>query len=144
MLSHLMEENKKERLLRILQHHTFITLRPSTIHGIGVFAVAEIPKGTRGFFSDDKSEWISLQKNEVEQLPAQSRALIENHCLYDEENYFVPEYGFRLIDPVVFLNHSDQPNIQSIQDGEDFEALRDIRAGEELFVNYGEIVNSQE
>ena len=139
-----MEENKKERLLRILQHSTWITLRPSAIHGIGVFAIVDIPKDTQGFFSDDKSEWISLQKNEVEQLPAQSRALIENHCLYDEEHYFVPEYGFRLIDPVVFLNHSDQPNILSIRDGEDFKALRDIQAGEELFVNYGEIVDSQE
>ena len=133
-----------ERLLRILKHHTLITLRPSAVHGIGVFAVADIPQGTGGFFSEDKSEWISLSKKEVELLPSQSRALIENHCLYDEENYFVPEYGFRLIDPVVFLNHSDAPNILSIRDGEDFIALRDIQAGEELFVNYGEIVDSRE
>jgi SET domain-containing protein len=29
----------------------------------------------------------------------------------------------------------------SINEGDDFEALRDIQAGEELFIDYGEIVD---
>ena len=135
-----MTDNRKTRLLEILQKHTYVTLRPSPVHGIGVFAVADIPKGTKGFFSDDKSEWVPLHKKEVEALPQQSRALIENHCLYDSDYYFVPEYGFRILDLVVFLNHSEDPNVQSLEDGADFIALRDIKSGEELFVNYGEIV----
>ncbi|MFM7983789.1 MAG: SET domain-containing protein-lysine N-methyltransferase, partial [Candidatus Fonsibacter sp.] len=40
-----------------------------------------------------------------------------------------------------FLNHSETPNIISINDGEDFEAIQNIKAGEELFLNYGEIVS---
>ena len=54
----------------------------------------------------------------------------------------MPEYGFKMVDLVIYLNHADEPNIMSINDGEDFEALRDIHEGEELFVDYGEIVNS--
>jgi SET domain-containing protein len=38
------------------------------------------------------------------------------------------------------LNHADIPNIISINDGDYFEAVRDIKAGEELLVDYGEIV----
>ena len=89
----------------------------------------------------DHDEWISIPKAEVEQLPAHSRALIENYCLYDDDHYFIAEYGFKKMDLVNFLNHSDEPNVMSINDGEYFEALRDILAGEELLIDYGEIVD---
>jgi SET domain-containing protein len=42
---------------------------------------------------------------------------------------------------IVFLNHSDEPNLRSVNDGEYFESLRDILAGEELFIDYGSIVD---
>ncbi|MBS1743678.1 MAG: SET domain-containing protein [Bacteroidetes bacterium] len=134
----------KEQLLQELRNNTFVTLKPSPVAGIGVFALIDIKKGQRNIFSKDTSEWISISKEEVATLPQHSRALIENFCLFDEENYFVPEYGFKMADLVTYLNHNDQPNIISINDGEDFEAIRDIRAGEELFIDYGEIVESEE
>jgi SET domain-containing protein len=133
----------KEQLLEELTNNSFVMLKPSAVAGIGVFAITEIKQGQRGMFSNDSSEWIRIPKKEIEQLPAHSRYLVENHCLYDEENYFVPEYGFKLVDPVIFLNHSDTPNVASIDDGSDFEALRDIREGEELFIDYGEIVDAE-
>ena len=133
--------NAQQKLLHQLAHHTFIMLKPSPIQGIGVFAIRDIPKGQRKIFSEDQSEWIKIPKSEIEKLPTSSRFLVENHCLYDDENYFVPEYGFKMIDPVIYINHSDTPNIISIDDGNDFEALRDIKEGEELFLDYGEIVS---
>ncbi len=132
----------KTELLSELSHHTFLTLRPSSIAGIGVFALIDIPKGQRGLFSKDTSEWIKISKGEIAALPEHSRFLVENFCLFDEENYFVPEYGFKMMDLVVYLNHADEPNIMSINEGEDFETLREIKAGEELFVDYGEIAPS--
>jgi SET domain-containing protein len=69
---------------------------------------------------------------------------VETYCLFDEDFYYVPDYGFKVMDIVIFLNHSEEPNIISINDGEDFETLRDIKAGEELFIDYGEIVESDE
>ena len=134
---------KKKHLLNELKYNTLVILKPSAVAGIGVFALTDIQKGQRNIFSNDKSEWIKVSREEVAQLPLHSRALIENFCLYDEENYFVPEYGFKMMDLVVYLNHSDEPNIFSINEGEDFEALYDICAGEELFIDYGEIVNSE-
>ena len=131
----------KADLLKELSQNTFVILRPSAVQGIGVFAIRDISKGQRQLFSQDKSEWIKIPKEEVEKLPEHSRFLVENHCLYDDDNYFVPEYGFKMIDPVIYLNHADIPNIISINEGEDFEALRDIKSGEELFIDYGEIVD---
>lgn len=130
----------KEQLLHQLQADTYVMLKPSPVHGIGVFAIKDIPKGCRTIFSQGVGEWIKLSFEEVEQLPEHSRNLIATYCLYDEENYFVPDYGFKLMDLVLYLNHSAEPNVASINDGEYFEALREIRVGEELLVNYGSIV----
>ena len=133
----------KDELLQELRDETYVMIKPSAIEGIGVFAIRDIPKGCRTMFSKpipNKDEWIVISKTEIEQLPQHSKDLIENYCLYDEENYFVPEYGFKKMDLVNFLNHSDTPNIISINEGEYFEAIRDITKGEELLIDYGEIV----
>lgn len=133
----------KAELLLELTGNTWVMIRPSPIEGIGVFALRDIPKGCRNMFSkpNDEEKWIPISKAEVDNLPVHSKALIENYCLYDDESYFVPDYGFKKMDLVHFLNHSDSPNIISINDGDFFEAIRDIRAGEELLVDYGELVD---
>jgi SET domain-containing protein len=130
----------KENLLEELANHTRVALKPSSVHGIGVFALCDIPKGCRNLFSKNKGEWIKLPVGEVEKLPQHSRLLVETYCLYDDTNYFVPDYGFKIMDLVNYLNHSSLPNIISIDEGNYFETTRDIFAGEELLVNYEEIV----
>jgi SET domain-containing protein len=134
----------KEALLKDLQQDTYVMIKPSPLHGIGVFAIRDIPKGTRDLFSQGVGEWIKLTIAEVEALPKHSRDLVENHCLFDEDHYYVPDYGFKLVDLVVYLNHSDTPNVISINEGDYFEATRDIAAGEELLVDYGTIVDCAE
>ncbi len=134
----------KEALLKDLHQDTYVMIKPSPLHGIGVFAIRDIPKGTRDLFSQGVGEWIKLTIAEVEALPKHSRDLVENHCLFDEDHYYVPDYGFKLVDLVVYLNHSDTPNVISFNEGEYFEATRDIAAGEELLVDYGTIVDCAE
>jgi SET domain-containing protein len=136
----------KEKLLNELACNTWVMIKSSPIEGIGVFALQDIPSGCRSMFSkaNEQEQWIPITKTEVEKLPAHAKALIENYCLYDDENYFVPDYGFKKMDLVNFLNHSDIPNVISINDGEFFEAIRDIKQGEELLIDYGEIVDGSE
>jgi SET domain-containing protein len=134
----------KEALLKELAASTYVMIKPSPLHGIGVFAIRDIPKGTSNIFSKGVGDWIKVSKEEVEALPQHSKDLIENHCLFDEDFYFIPDYGFKLVDLVIYLNHSDTPNVISLNDGEEFEAIRDIANGEELLVDYGTIVESDE
>ena len=47
------------------------------------------------------------------------------------------------MDVSLFLNHADTPNIISVNDGDYFEAIRDIKAGEELLIDYGGIVDGE-
>ncbi len=134
----------KAALLAELAGNTYVMIKPSPIEGIGVFAIRDIPKGCRDMFSRSvirHDEWIRIPKTDIDLLPAHSKTLVETYCLFDEENYYVPEYGFKKMDLVNFLNHSDTPNIISINEGEFFEALRDIANGEELLVDYGELVD---
>jgi SET domain-containing protein len=133
----------KAQLIAELSNSTYVMLRSSEIAGVGVFAIVDIPKGCKDMFSppDPNERWITLTKQEVAALPAHARFMIENYCLYDDDlNYFVPEQGFKKMDLSLFINHHDQPNIRSINEGDYFEALRDIKAGEELFLDYGQIV----
>jgi SET domain-containing protein len=134
----------QQELLTQLRDDTYAMLKSSPIHGVGVYAIRDIPKGCRKIFSKGIGEWIKLPIKDVEALPTGSRALVETYCLFDDENYFVPDYGFKLMDLVNYLNHSHTPNVQSLNEGEEFEALRDIKAGEELLINYEHIVEGIE
>jgi len=134
----------KEALLKELASSTYVMIKPSPLHGIGVFAIRDIPKGTSNIFSKGVGDWIKVSKEEVDGLPQHSKDLIENHCLFDEDFYFIPDYGFKLVDLVIYLNHSETPNVISLNDGEEFEAIRDIANGEELLVDYGTIVECDE
>jgi hypothetical protein len=131
----------KEELLEELTLETYVAVKPSPVHGIGVFAIADIPKGCRNMFSKSLGTWIKLSYDEVGKLPPHSQNLVETHCLYDESDFI------RLImilnnGPVFYLNHSSASNIVSINHGEYFEAKVDIPAGTELLINYGEIVEA--
>jgi SET domain-containing protein len=130
----------KAELLHELQHETYIALQPSAIHGIGVFAIRDIPKGCHNIFSKETSDYIQLSFQEVDQLPAYSKNFIETYYLYDADHYFIPAHGCKIMDMANYLNHSSTPNIVSVEEGKWFEAIRDIKEGEELFVDYGEIV----
>lgn len=135
----------KATLLAELSNNTYVMLQPSPIAGIGVFSIQDIPKGCRDMFSkpDVNDKWITVSKKEVEALPAHAQFIVGNYCLYDDENYFIPDDGFKKIDVSLFLNHADTPNIISINDGDYFETIRDIKAGEELLLDYGEIVDGE-
>lgn len=131
------------RLLAELSDRTYVAIRPSSVAGIGVFALRRIPKGCRDIFTppvQGDDGFIAVPRSEIEALPEHARHLVETYCLYDEEHYHLPEDGFKKMDLVHFLNHSDHPNVRSIDDGAWFEALVDIAPGEELFADYGTLV----
>ena len=134
----------KAELIHELQEEMMITLKPSGVHGIGVFAACDIPKGYKTLFSRNTGGWILLSFAEAEKLPPQAKEHIETYYLYDQENYFIPDHGCKIMDMANYLNHSNNPNIVSVNEGEYFETLRDIKQGEELFVDYGEIVEGVE
>jgi hypothetical protein len=128
--------------LNELAEQSWVMLRPSPVAGVGVFAIRAIPQGCRRMFTPPRGddEFVAVPRADIDSQPAHVQALVENYCVYDATTYWVPRDGFRALDLSFFLNHSEAPNVVAVDDGAYFEALRDIDAGEELFVDYGTLV----
>ncbi len=121
-------------LLRTIAN-TRIGLAPSALHGIGVFALADIPAGITDLFSPAE-EWPGVPRTSLDALPAHARKLVDTYCLKDDDMVYLPPRGFQVVDLVLFLNHSDTPNLGQMDSGNYFLTLRSIAAGEELTVDY--------
>lgn len=118
-------------MLRVPTH-----LRPSTIHGIGVFAAERIRAGVEVWrFSPGLD--LDLDPAIVEDLP------IHLQDWFAHFGYVDFHLGRLIVclDNARFINHSPTPNLRSDYSvdryGPDF-AARDIDAGEELTANYTE------
>jgi hypothetical protein len=73
--------NKEAKLQSQLPHNGCCTrICRSRIHGVGVFAIRKIKKGTSIFPDDDQEiEWIKSE--DIENLPAELRKLYDHFCI---------------------------------------------------------------
>jgi hypothetical protein len=112
----------------------YVRLKPSPIHGVGVFAICDIPKGTK-IFSNDDSEMTWINKADIGNIDSELKRLYDDFCVLKDGNLGCPK-NFNMLTVGWYLNNSkDNPNVRCI-DNYDFIALRDIKKGEELIVDY--------
>lgn len=112
-------------------------LRPSRIHGVGVFAIRAIKKDVP-LFADDHEEMLWMDESEVPRAPAGIRKLYDDFCVVKDKRYGCPQ-NFNRLTMSWYLNEpakGDRPNVRCDQNSYDFFALKDIKAGEELTVDY--------
>jgi hypothetical protein len=115
----------------------YTRLRPSKIHGVGVFAIRDIPKGTDLFPHDDAElVWKKKSVLGLGRLPKEIRRLYQDFCVIEEKGHL---YGcpasFNLMTVSWYLNASKKPNVSSDKHF-NFFASRRIKVGEELTVDY--------
>jgi SET domain-containing protein len=125
----------KDRVLRHLQTEVYCRLGVSLIHGIGVFAIRDIPKGTQPLVSLLKIKEFSFSKKEIKKLPVGVQKEIRMFCYYDKEEHLIPSIGLNAMNMAFYMNHSKKPNIKYLKNN-DLVALRKIKSGEELFFDY--------
>ena len=118
-----------------LVQEVFCRLGVSPLHGVGVFAIRPIKKGLNPIKSRAEHQEIKFTHDEIKTLPRGVRKQIEMFCYYDEEEVLISTMGMNTMDFTIYLNHSKQPNLRMTQDG-GFEALRAIKIGEELTMDY--------
>ena len=111
----------------------YTRLKPSPFHGVGVFAIRDIPQGTYVFEPDDDN-LVSIRAEETKDLPLELRQLYEDFCVLKGDTYQCPSNLNRLT-PAWFLNNSKHPNVAA-DTSLKFYAIQDIQAGEELTVDY--------
>jgi SET domain-containing protein len=116
-----------------LNSTVFCALRPSPIHGIGVFAIRNIPKGTTltdHTLECPNQQLYGLDEDDFARLHPEIRSLILSRLIFEADAPLI--FLSPNTDAILrgFMNHSDTPN----SDGAI--ALRDIAAGEEVTENY--------
>lgn len=105
-----------------------LILKPSSIDGIGVFALTPIPEGAPVPLSHENDSRI-IPEEELADLPPD---YFKFHVPDAEENWWGP-VDYHRLSFGWFLNHSKTPNLDV---SANFTATRAIRAGEELTIDY--------
>ena len=105
----------------------------SRIHGVGVLAIRDIPRGTQLFRGEDERVvWVRLA--DVRRLPRELRRLYTDFGMAWGKRIGVPR-TLNMLSVGWYLNHSARPNVEADEDGR-FHTLRRIRRGEELTADY--------
>jgi len=110
-------------------------LAQSPIHGIGVFAVVPIAKGT-AVWRFAKGLDMEFSPDIVPALPVHVQQFFSRYGYLDRNVKRI----VLCFDDARFVNHSDTPNVATdyVRDAYGLDvALRDIAAGEELTMDYG-------
>jgi SET domain-containing protein len=131
-------EKKDDKVIVENLKKTFCRLRPSSINGVGVFSVVNIPKGVNPFQGIANQEWHEFDISKLKGLDKEILEMIDSFFVVEKNGkVLIPEFGLNGMDISFFLNHSTNPNVKTIDDGLNFLTLRDIKKGEELTVSYG-------
>jgi hypothetical protein len=138
-LSRVVEFRWKERKEALPHTEVYTRLKPSKIHGVGVFAIKNIPKGTR-LFADDLGEMVWVEEAKIKRLPKELRRLYEDFSPQPSGRFGCPR-NFNRLTMSWYLNESANPNVGCVGNY-DFGTLRDIKAGEELTLNYSLLPDS--
>lgn len=128
--------NAVDNPVEYLNGSVWAKLAPSSLGGVGVFAIRDIPKGVP-ITDNSRNDMIKpfvyqMKEHDFKKLIKPIRDLILDKTILPNLvmfQFISPNSECFLQD---FCNHSDNPNVSS--DG--FIALRDIKEGEEILEDY--------
>ena len=103
-------------------------LKPSSIHGTGVYAVEPIAAGTAIWEFTEGVDW-RIEADDLAAFPEPYQSRLRVWAYLDFDGRYV-----LCGDTAKFMNHSDDPNCEE-PEGQTV-AVRDIAAGEELTCDY--------
>ena len=116
----------------------YARLGASSIHGVGVFAIRDIPQGTYPFLGED-GPFVRIDQSEVETFDEEAKRLYFDFCALEDGVYICPS-NFNQLTVTWYMNDPGEghaPNIGCDKDLK-FYAMRDIKKGEELTVDYSQ------
>lgn len=124
--------------------NTLTEVRNSPVHGMGIFARVDIPKGTVWWRARPGIDVLLINRAQFQTLQTSQHSSVSKDLLeaiYTYSYYSATEDALILIlDHARYTNHSFQPNSDVIPEPGVIGsiALRDIRAGEEIMEDYSE------
>jgi hypothetical protein len=137
-----MSNDKKYDMLNHLKNNIYCRIGVSKISGVGVIAIKDIPPNTNPFstFKKRKINIIELAKDELITNGISNDIIsLVNDFYGDNGIYYVNEYGPNDINVSYYMNHSENNNIDLIDDGSEYYGFisnQFISKGSELCINY--------
>ena len=136
--------NKKLKLIKHLENDIYCRIGVSKISGVGVIAIRDIPKNTDPFktLNNKNDEIIMLTDKDVSGLDKNVLKIINDFFGSGDKKkkYDVLASGANNINVSFYMNHSDKPNIDIVEDDTSdyygFRTNRRIKEGEELTIDY--------
>ena len=129
------------RCMKALPHESvYVRLGLSDVHGIGVFAIRDIPEGTN-IFADDQVDLVWVDSAELDRagIGEEQRRLYADFGIRSGERIGCP-VSFNNLTPGWYLNEPPpgaEPSIH-VDERLNFIARRRIEKGEELTVRYAD------
>ena len=131
-----------EDALQHIRDNIYCRLGVSDTHGVGVFAVKDIPSDVDPFAPYKQSGYIVVPVTELDDIDS-------NVLRIFTDGFFSPE-GFQLFQLYdytfhpSYVNHSekDKVNLEPSDSESGYITARDIKAGEELLVNYNQVAHN--
>lgn len=116
-------------------------LQPSG-HGVGVFAVESIKKGTYLRLFGDRNKEGVLETRTRPLTPESVPTEFRDHCIFREGKLICPlDFGEMAVG--WYLNHSGTPNARR-DESYRWYALADINAGDEITIDYNSLEEPEE
>lgn len=134
----------KKLLIKNLENDVYCRLKPSKKHGVGVFAIRDIPKNTDPFkLTGSKCEnekVLSIKKEELKNVHHEVKKMVRDFYHEEDDTFHIPYKGINGNNISYYLNTTDNPNVGFISKKDCsmvvFITIRKIKKGEELLINY--------
>lgn len=124
-------EKKHKEAIELLNRVVSTKIAPSSIDGVGVFAIRDIKKGEI-IELDAIPHGFDLPYKKFNKLNPEVRDILLGHFpLIASGSHFI----YPVTKMTAFLNHSDKPNY----DAKGYKALKKIKKGEEITEDYRKI-----
>ncbi len=128
--------DKKQAIINQLKN-TYCRLKPSPLHGIGVFAVRDIPRGINPLMIIKEPLWTKFSFEDLKDIDREVLTMVSEYCTFEKDGtIFIPDSVLNGMDISFYVNDSETPNLVTRDDGLTFTTKRKIKKGEELCVSY--------
>ena len=112
----------------------YCKLAPSPIHGVGVFAIKDIPPNTIIF--RHSTEFIKIDCKFLRRVDEEVSDLYKSMLRHNDDYIYIPVKGFNSINMSFYVNHHHLPTARYDIENSFIVSKSKIKKGEEITINY--------
>jgi SET domain-containing protein len=132
------EEHEEEaRIAQAIIECTYCRIKPSEVHGVGVFAVRDVASNTNLFPETSRyDKFFKVPEKVFDVADEEVKSMVLDFFSKSQDSFvYIPYRTLNTLNISAYMNHSDNPNARFDANGSVY-AMFDISRGEEVFIKY--------